>query len=256
MAVQTIAYPDAEGLAEGASSLALEKIQEALEERGRACLVLAGGGTPRAAYSLLAREIARRKLAVEKLLWLFGDERWVPVNDPRSNERMARETLLGPIGAPPRTVLSWKAGAGDPVECAGEYAAQVQRVAGDAVPDLLFLGMGADGHTASLFPDGVAHLPGGAKMPVARDIPGRAAAVHAESAGGWRLTLCPGALSSSRVVVFLVDGAEKASALKRALSGDPSTPSAWIRGGETLYLVTRNSLGPESVEYGRDIRHA
>ena len=191
MAAQTIAYPDAEALAEGACSLALGKIEEALQERGRACLVLAGGTTPRETYSLLAREIVRRKLSVEKLLWLFGDERWVPVSDPRSNERMARETLLGPIGAPPQTVLSWRAGAGDPVECAGAYTAQARRVAGDAVPDLLFLGMGADGHTASLFPDGVAHLPGGAQMPVARDIPGYAAAVYAESAGGWRLTLCP-----------------------------------------------------------------
>ena len=188
------------------------------------------------------------------MTWLFGDERWVPVTDAQSNEGMARETLLGPIGAPEASVLSWNAGAGDPVECARRFAAAVQREAGE--PDLLFLGMGADGHTASLFPDGVAHLSDGGEAPVSSDLPGFAAAVSSAAAGGWRLTLTPRALRASRAVAFVVDGAAKAAAFARVRSEDPATPAAWIRCPETIYLVTRNVLGPESAEYGKDIRHA
>ncbi len=255
MSVQTIAYSDAEALAEGACSLAMGKIAEALQQRGRAFIVLSGGSTPRDTYRLLAREISDRRVPLEKLLWLLGDERWVTPTAPRSNEAMARETLLGPIGAPAFTVLSWEAGAGDPVDCALRYAGKVRSAGGDFDPDIVFLGMGADGHTASLFPDGVAHLSAHESIPVGPGIPGTAVAVFARSAQGWRLSLCPSVLNRGRTVIFLVAGEEKAAALDRARSGDPATPAAWIRGTETVYLATRNALGPEAVSFGRDIRH-
>ncbi len=256
MAAQTIAYADPPALADGACSLAAGKIADALEKRGRALIVLSGGSTPRETYRLLAREIRDRNLPVERLLWLLGDERWVAPTAPRSNEAMARESLLDPLGAPAGTVLSWEAGAGDPVDCARRYAEKVESAAHEYDPDIVFLGMGADGHTASLFPDGVVHPARGPSMPVGPGIPGLTAAVFAPSAQGWRLTLCPGILNRGRTVMFLVSGEEKAAALARARSGDPATPAAWIRGRETLYLVTRNALGPEAVSFGRDIRHA
>ncbi len=255
MSVQTIAYPDPEALAEGACSRAMEKITEALARRGRALIVLSGGSTPRETYRLLGREIRARKVPVEQLLWLLGDERWVAPTAPRSNEAMARETLLDPVGAPSHTVLSWGAGSGDPVECARRYGERLKSLIEDQDPDIVFLGLGADGHTASLFPDGVAHLSEKESLSVGPGIPGLAVAVFAQSAQGWRLTLCPGVLNRGRTVMFLVSGEEKAAALDRTRSGDPATPAAWIRGGETLYLVTRNALGPETVSFGRDIRH-
>lgn len=256
MAVQTFAYPDAEALAEAACDLAISSIETALEERSRACVVLAGGTTPRQAYVLMARAIQERRLAVDRILWAFGDERWVSVDDERSNERMARQSLLSPIGAPAQSVLSWGAGSGDPVECARRYGAAIGRAREGTGIDLVLLGMGADGHTASLFPDGVAHAVDGTSAPVSADIPGAVAAVRSETAGGWRLTLTPRLLSSARLVAFLVEGAAKAPALARARSGDPRTPAAWVRGKETRFLVARSALGPEYGEYGRDIRHA
>ncbi len=256
VAIQTFAYPDPEALAEAARDLAVASIEKALEERGRACIVLAGGSTPRAAYALMARAIREKRLAVDRILWAFGDERWVPLDDERSNERMARQSLLTPIGAPPKSVLSWGAGSGEPVECARRYDATISRVLQDQGIDLVFLGMGADGHTASLFPDGVVHLGDGPSAPVSPDITGSAAAVRSETAGGWRLTLTPRALNASRLVAFLVEGEAKAAAFSRARAGDPRTPAAWIRAGETRFLVARNALGPENVNYGRDIRHA
>ncbi|HUI71724.1 MAG TPA: 6-phosphogluconolactonase [Spirochaetia bacterium] len=256
MEVETLAYPDAEALAEAASTLAAHEIETALRERGRAVTILAGGSTPRETYRLLSRGIRSKNMPASALVWLFGDERWVPVTDPQSNERMARESLLDPIHAPAATVISWDAGAGEPVDCAARYAARAQAAMGGQSADLVFLGVGADGHTASLFPDGTAHLTSGSCVEVGPTIPGFAAAVQSRSARGWRLTLCPNVLNSARIVVFLVAGEEKALALQRARAGDPATPAAWIRGRRTVFMVTRDTLGPESPAYGRDIRHA
>ncbi len=72
----------------------------------------------------------------------------------------------------------------------------------------------------------------------------------------WRLTLCPDILNTSRVVLFLVSGADKAPALIRALSGDPLTPAAWIRGGQTWFIATRDALGPERKDFGWQVAHA
>jgi 6-phosphogluconolactonase len=234
----------------------MASIDEALRSRGRALIVLAGGNTPRETYRLLARAMAERRVLADRVTWLFGDERWVPVHDPQSNEGMARACLLDPVAAPPDTVISWEAGRGDPVECAARYSAKAREVMGGKEADLVFLGMGADGHTASLFPDATVHLSAGRSVAVGPDIPGFAAAVSSPTARGWRLTLCPGALSAARTVMFLVAGDEKAAALRRARAGDPATPAAWIRGNTTMFLVTRDALGPEAAEFGRDIRHA
>jgi 6-phosphogluconolactonase len=236
---------DPEDLADQASGLLLGFIEKALTERGRATVVLSGGGTPRATYSLVAAGLAQRRLPPERISWYLGDERWVPRSDPQSNEGMARASLLGPLGAPEETIHSWHAGAGDPVECAAAY-----RV--DIVPDLLILGLGPDGHTASLFPGATARLPGGITAPVSATLPGEAAAIEPGGGRGWRLTLCPAILRAARSVVFLVSGADKASAFRRAVNGDPSTPAAWIRGGETIYIATRDVI----ENGGHDIRHA
>lgn len=255
---QTLVAEDARALAEQASSLLLSTIEDSLAARGRARVILAGGGTPRETYALVAEGLRRRKVPVESLSWFFGDERWVVRSHPRSNEGMARDTLLRPIGAPEETIHSWDAGWGDPVGCARLYGRHVFDLMGGPAdgPDLLILGLGADGHTASLFPAATAHLPDGARVPVAPDMPGVAAAVQGIADRGWRLTLCPVFLRTSRCVVFLVAGADKAPALRRARSGEASTPAAWIRGAATWFVTTREAMGPEKPEYGRDILHA
>jgi len=112
--------------------------------------------------------------------------------------------------------------------------------------------MGPDGHTASLFPGAVARLPGGAAATVSAELPGTAAAIEPGQGRGWRLTLCPAILRSARAVVFLVTGEDKAAAFRRAVNGDPSTPAAWIRGGQTIFVATRDVI----ENGGRDTRHA
>jgi len=255
---RTLVTEDAHALAEEAGRLLLSTIEEALAARGRARVILAGGETPRETYALVGEGLRARKVPMEKLAWFFGDERWVNRTHPRSNEGMARDMLLNRIGAPENTIHSWDAGWGNPVECAGLYGRSVRELMGrpEDAPDLLILGLGPDGHTASLFPGAAAHMPGGGRVPVSPDMPGEAAAVEGAAERGWRLTLCPVFLRTSRCVVFLAAGADKAPALRRARSGESATPAAWIRGAATWFVATREAMGAEEPGYGREILHA
>jgi 6-phosphogluconolactonase len=248
--IRTVVAEDAEALAEEAARLMADRIAAAVSARGQAQIILAGGQTPRPAYQMLAALILEQRLPVDRLSWFLGDERWVSRDDPQSNEGMARECLLGQIRAPEASVHSWNAGEGDPVESARRYDALVSGL----IPDLAVLGLGADGHTASLFPGATARLPDGARVPVGPGMLSRAAAVEGAGSRGWRLTLCPVFLSTSRCIMFLVAGKDKAAALQRARSGDPSTPGAWIRGMATHFIVTREALGPERPDFGKTVR--
>jgi 6-phosphogluconolactonase len=158
---------------------------------------------------------------------------------------MARETLLGPTHAPEDTVFSWNAGFGNPVECARRYGETVKKIMGgaDDPPNLLLLGLGEDGHTASLFPDGVVHHLNGGESMVGRDLAGISAAVWVASLREWRMTLCPSFLVTARRIVFLVSGKGKRATLRRALNRDAAVPASWVVGGNTLFLATRDALG-------------
>jgi 6-phosphogluconolactonase len=178
-------------------------------------LVLAGGSTPRRAYQLLAR----RALPWGRVAVLFGDERCVPPDDLESNYRMAREVLLDQVH--PGTVHRM-AGELDQEEAAALYDA----IAASLSPlDLVLLGMGPDGHTASLFPGNPALGAGG-----------HAVAVHdAPKPPPERLSLTLGALREARRVVVVVTGADKAEGLRLAERGE--VPAGMIPGAE--YLVDR-----------------
>jgi 6-phosphogluconolactonase len=245
--MQTIVTEDEHALAEEAGRILLGWIEEALSARGRARVILAGGNTPRETYTLLASGMREKGTPAAGVSWFFGDERWVTRGNPQSNEGMIRQALLGPVGAPEDTINSWDAGWGDPIECARVYGERVLRQMGTEAdrPDVLVLGLGADGHTASLFPNATAHLPDGTRATVGPDLPGVAAAVQGVADRGWRLTLCPGFLRTSRRVVFLVAGGAKVDALRGARGGSPHIPGSWIRGEETLFLATRDAMGPE-----------
>jgi len=257
---------DAADLAARAAEIVAAALGTALAERGRAVVVLAGGDTPRAAYARLAVLLRRGNLPLDGIDWLPGDERWVPVDHPDSNEGMIRRALLEPAGAPGRTLHSWLPAAGDPADCAARFGAALADGPLAAGPDLALLGIGADGHTASLFPDAVALLPGGRETPVGPDLPVDAVAVRRAALGpaldpsmapGVRLTLTPKWLGMARCVAFLAAGSGKREALARALRGDRAVPAAWIRGtADTLFLVDRAAAGPGPDATGRDVRYA
>ncbi len=201
---------DAEAVAVAAADL----IGEAIESTART-LVVAGGSTPKRAYRLLAE----RPIAWGRVTVLFGDERCVPPSDPESNYRMAKQELLDRVH--PGSVHRM------PAELGAEEGAQLyDRVVRGLSPlDLVLLGMGPDGHTASLFPGHPA-----------LDAPGCAVAVHgAPKPPPDRDSLTLGALREARRVVFLITGDDKAEALARAQRG--VVPAGMIAGAE--FLVDR-----------------
>ena len=130
-------FADPGAASEAAAELVLRALGEALAVGRSPCVILSGGSTPRDSLALLARGITGAKLPVQRLLWLFGDERWVPRDHPRSNEGMAREALLTPIGAPEQTIASWNPAEGEPVDAAARYGQWTARVrASGGCPDV------------------------------------------------------------------------------------------------------------------------
>ena len=192
-------------------------------------IALAGGSTPRRAYNLVAGRDEDMSAAT---MWL-GDERVVPPDHDFSNERMIRESLLAPQPAERRPALvrvETELGADD---AAAAYEARLRETLGNHPRlDLALLGLGPDAHTASLFP-GDAALHEHHRLVVGVPVPGREPIVP-------RVTLTYPVLNTAREVVFLVSGADKAEAVRRAFgdSPDPSAPAAHVRpGAGTLTVV-------------------
>jgi len=167
--------------------------------------------------------------AALEIFW--GDERSVPPEDPQSNYRMARETLLSLVPIPAANVHRWPAELA-PENAANAYEEELDRRLGNDGLDLVFLGIGDDGHTASLFP-------GTAALEV-RDR--RAAANFVPAFDRWRLTLTYVALEAARAVLFLVEGQAKAPVVRRLKDGE-DLPASRVRSPETIWLLDRAAAG-------------
>ena len=202
-------YEGPEGLAEAAAGELASRAAEAIEERGLFTVVLAGGSTPRATYEILARDYAGR-IDWGKVHVFFGDERTVPPDDEDSNYRMAREALLDNV---PVASVHRMQGELPPEEAATAYEEELRDFFGpDGLPrfDLILLGIGGDGHTASLFPETSA-LEVHDRWVVANPV------FKLETT---RITLTVPVLNAARAVYFLVAGEDKAEALGQILGGD------------------------------------
>ncbi len=210
----------------------------AVERHGVATMALAGGSTPRRLYRLLASPPFDRDIPWTRVKLFMGDERCVPPEHPDSNERMVRESLLAGLPEAP-AFHPMPGGHPDPVEAARLYAERLVREVpgdGDSVPrfDVVLLGMGDDGHTASLFPD-TAIL----------DEERLVAEVYVPRMDSWRLSLTPPILNAARNVLFLVTGAGKATALARVIADGPRRefPSSLVqpKDGEIEWHVDREA---------------
>ena len=177
---------------------------EAIAARGRFRIALAGGSTPRALYPVIASGVDWTRATI-----FFGDERAVPPDDAQSNYRMARETLLDPGHVPEANVVRWRGEEPDIRAVAADYERALTTGATPPWLDLALLGLGPDGHTASLFP-GTAVLKEESRL---------TAAVETEEKGTRRLTLTYPALCGARDVCFLITGKDKAEALAAVVGG-------------------------------------
>ncbi len=225
--------PNAAALAQAAADHFAQAAQANIAERGRFTVALSGGSTPKAMFALLAAN--PQAIAWEKTFIFWGDERCVPPDHAESNYRMTQEALLSHVPLPSQNVFRMH-GETAPAAAARAYAEQLKQFfQTDSLPqfDLVWLGMGADGHTASLFPATTA-LHAGDDSSVVEN--------YVEKLQAYRLTLTAATINQAREVVFLIGGADKAATLKAVLQGDfqPELyPSQLIqpKSGNLLWMV-------------------
>jgi 6-phosphogluconolactonase len=193
-------------------------------------VALAGGSTPRALYQLLA---ARKDIAWDQIQFFWGDERHVPPDHPDSNYRMAHESLFAHVPVPEANIHRIQAENPLAAGAAADYAAEMRRVFGTALPrfDLVLLGMGPDGHTASLFP-GTTALAEREKWVVSTWV---------EKMHSDRITMTLPVLNNAANIIFMAGGLEKAEVLKPVLSDsvEKTYPSQFIEpvNGRLLWMV-------------------
>jgi 6-phosphogluconolactonase len=213
--------------------------ERALATEGRFAISLSGGSTPKTLYGLLATSPFRDRFPWERTHLFFGDERFVPPDHPDSNYRMAREAMLDHVPLIPAQVHPFPTDT-TPEDAALRYADTLMRYYGaDTLDpgrplfDVTFLGLGEDGHTASLFP-GVAALQERTAW--------TAAVIGAKPEP--RLTLTYPVLDSSRIVAFLVAGAGKRAILARALAGDTQLPAVGVKPvGDLIWFTDKAAAG-------------
>jgi 6-phosphogluconolactonase len=215
----------------------------ALAARGRFRVALSGGSTPKALYGLLASDEFRDRFPWRQVSWFWGDERFVPYDHPESNYRMTREAMLAKVPVLPENIHPIPTD-GTPEDSARRYERTLQKAYGAATLDphrplfdIMLLGLGPDGHTASL-------LPGGPAL----DEQKRWVAVVAHGRPEVRITMTYPALESSQRVAFLVAGKEKAAIFSAIRKGGSQVPAARIRPvGELLWFVDRAAAGDGRV---------
>jgi 6-phosphogluconolactonase len=225
-------YPDAASLARAAAEHFVTLATEAIAANGQFLVALSGGSTPRATYTLLADDEFVTRVDWPRVHVFWGDERCVPPDHPDSNYRMAYEALLDRIAIPAENIHRIQ-GELPPDQAAAAYRAELETALSiNGRFDLILLGMGADGHTASLFP-GTAALE-------ERERP--VAAVYVKHLQAWRITLTLPVINAARHVLFLVSGAAKAPALARAGAGE-ALPASLVQPsqGQLIWLVDQDA---------------
>lgn len=238
-------FDDADQLFAAARDRFVAACERAIAERGRFRVALSGGSTPRGLYERLAAGAfgARSAGVWSKVDIFWGDERHVPPDHAESNYRLAHETFLSKIEIPPENVYRWEAEGPDAAAVAAAYEDTLRRVFVVAKPDvprfdLVLLGLGPDGHTASLFP-GTAAIDEVHRLAVSNRV---------DKLDTDRLTLTPPMLNFARQILFLVRDADKAEALAQVLGGPyrpHELPAQCVRpeSGDVTWLIDRAAAG-------------
>jgi 6-phosphogluconolactonase len=241
MEMDTRVFPDVETLSRAALDHLLAISQGAIAQRGRFAIALSGGHTPAKLYSLWAQaEQQGRPTRWDRVHLFWGDERYVPKDDPQSNYRMTRETLISQVPIPDENVHPVPTSLSSPEGAAAAYDAQLRDFFGQAPPafDLQLLGLGVEGHTASLFPG----------SPALEEKRRWVMAVEVAAIPPHRLTLTLPVLNSARNTCFLVAGKDKRE-IMAALRNEPDTapsrfPAGQIRPlGSVVWFLDQAAAG-------------
>jgi 6-phosphogluconolactonase len=237
-----------DGISRAAADVFIIAAEQAIAANGQFSVALSGGNTPRRLYELLAAQPYRDQIHWSSVHVFWSDERCVPADDPRSNFRMARETLLDRIPLPKENVHPIR-GDLSPADAAMQYETELHFFFDEQIPsfDLILLGLGDNAHTASLFPH----------TSVLSETKRWAAEVYVAELNSYRITLTTTLINRAGQVVFLVNGAEKATALQKVLEGayqPQEYPAQLIHPNDAnpLWLVDKAASQKLSVPYEKD----
>ena len=228
-----------EALSDAVATQFMRLTTDAVRVRGRCMVALAGGSTPKGVYRMLAYEPFRSRVPWDLIDFFWGDERHVPPDQADSNYRMADETMLSKVPIAQGQIHRIRGEMPDAEHAAQEYEKEIRALSSDAVPrfDLVHLGLGTDGHTASLFP-GTTALDEQQRLCVAN---------HVTKLDTHRITLTLPVLNAARAVVFIVSGAEKAPIVHEVVRGSdgPRLPAALVQPtpGELWWMLDRAAAG-------------
>ena len=232
-------FEDLDLLSQAAAKLFIETSAQAILGRGRFLVALSGGNTPAELYKLLAQSPYKEQIDWPRVHVFWGDERCVPIEDSENSYRQAYDVLLSHVPIPAENIHRVKSDL-EPAEAAKDYANILKRFASPALDwprfDLVLLGMGEDGHTASLFPGSDVNI----------STPTLAVTAQYQNRPANRATLTPLVLNSARRIIFLVSGESKAQTLANVLYGgyDPKQlPAQRIRpaDGEVIWMVDQSA---------------
>jgi 6-phosphogluconolactonase len=234
--------PDATEIAHEAAERVIAAARRVADEGRTFSIALSGGSTPKTLFELLATDPYKSRVDWAKVEVFFGDERTVSPDHKDSNYRMAREALLSKVPIPGDNVYRM-AGERDPNTAAKEYGQMLKEKFGDGGIDLVLLGMGDDGHTASLFPETEA----------LNETKHRCVANYVPKLNTWRLTLTAPFINRAALVVLLVSGASKAQRLQEVLEGprDPRRlPVQLVKpiSGRLVWLIDAAAAGMTGEE--------
>ena len=243
MSGRFVVLPTAAAVAEAAADRIVAAARNAIRRRGRFVVALSGGSTPRAVYSLVAAPPRVGAVDWSRVEFFWGDERAVPPDHDDSNFGVARRLLLDRLpGVRPAAIHRMPADAPDREAAARRYAVEIARAFGIATNaprppafDLVWLGIGRDGHTASLFPGSTALAERRAWV----------VATWAPALAAWRMTFSLPLINAARAVLFVVTGSDKSEALGSVRSGSGSLPAARVHAGSTLWLVDSHAAGTD-----------
>ena len=220
LAIDLILCRNTDDVSQRAAAWVTRLILDRAKSQERVMMALSGGSTPQAVYRRLAAEPFAATIPWHKLHLCWGDERCVPPTDAESNYRMVEESLLSRVPIPPENVHRMKGEAADPHEAAVDYEERLRQLFGTSPPawprfDLVLLGIGTDGHTASLFPG----------SPAVRETTRWVVAPHVKSLNARRLTMTLPMFNHAGQVAFLAVGREKAGVVKRLAVQQPTEPT-------------------------------
>lgn len=245
MTAQEVVLETSDAVAQYVADFLLEK---ACAAQGVFRIALSGGSTPRKLYALMAKADYAERFPWNRTEFFYGDDRFVPADSPDSNRGMVQSILFDHVPVPAKNIHPMP-DSGEPDDAARAYQADLQQayradtlIAGKPLFDVVLLGLGENGHTASLFP----------RQPVLEEKTRWVASCVPDDAPHTRLTLTYPAIASSQHVLFLVTGTSKADVLRRVRAGDPAEPASHIRSdGEIVWIIDKGAAGQAEGKTGR-----